>query len=273
MYDIYVKAVLLAVLEGLTEFIPVSSTGHMIIFGHWINFTGEKADTFEIFIQLGAILAVVVIYSDKFLGLIPEKKDGKSWLKTIFQGDSNPTLSHITVATIPVLIIGFLLYKTIKTYLFGPITVAIGLIVGGVLMIIAEKLPLVQETDSVEEISIRQALIVGLGQCLAMWPGMSRSGSTMITSLLVGIKHKPAADFSFIIAVPVMFAAVGYDLLKSWHFLALEDFSYFGVGFVLSFVVAWFSIKWFLRILTTFKLLPFGLYRVCIGALVLYLSF
>ncbi len=270
MQEIYIKAILLAVIEGITEFIPVSSTGHMIIFGHWINFTGSKAAAFEIFIQLGAILAVVVIYRDKFLGLIPKKRTDQKWITSIFDGESKPTLLHISLAVVPVLVIGFLFYGIIKNYLFGPVTVAMGLITGGLLMIIVESLPKTQTTKSVEEITVKQAFIVGLGQCLAMWPGMSRSGSTMITSLLVGIKHKPAADFSFIIAVPVMFAAVGYDLLKSWHFLDIGDLSYFSLGFVVAFLIAWLSIKWFLKVLTRVRLIPFGIYRIIIGSLVLY---
>lgn len=272
MLDIYFKAALLAVLEGLTEFIPVSSTGHMILLGDLIQFTGEKASVFEIFIQLGAILAVVLIYKEKFLGLIPGVQSKKSFFSDLFFGKSVPTGMHIFVAIVPILIAGFLLHQTIKNHLFGPITVAIGLIIGGLLMIIIERLPIKQETEVVEDITLKQAFIIGLGQCMAVWPGMSRSGSTMVTSLLVGVRHKPAADFSFIIAVPVMCAAVAYDLLKSWHILEWSDLSYFMLGFFIAFAVAWLSIKWFLHVLTKVRLTPFGIYRILLGSFTLWVT-
>ncbi|MDH5560528.1 MAG: undecaprenyl-diphosphate phosphatase [Deltaproteobacteria bacterium] len=268
---VYFKAFIIAVIEGLTEFIPVSSTGHMILLGDVIAFTGEKAAAFEIFIQLGAILAVVVIYKDKFIGLIPHGGSKEGFIKGFMFGDSKPTVTHILLAILPILIGGFLLHKIIKTHLFSPLTVAMGLIIGGGLMVLVERLPLSAKTETLERITWKQALIIGLGQCLALWPGMSRSGSTMITGLILGIRHKAAADFSFIIAVPVMFAAVCYDLLKSWNFLELEDFGYFIMGFVVAFFVAWGSIKWFLSVLTKLKLTPFGLYRILLGGLTLYL--
>ncbi|MBU2514298.1 undecaprenyl-diphosphate phosphatase [bacterium] len=269
MFNIYLSAVIIAIVEGLTEFIPISSTGHMILVGDLLAFTGEKAATFEIFIQLGAILAAFLIYKDKFLGLIP-KKHGGNWLTQILKGETSPTGLHLVWAILPIALAGLLLHKTIKTHLFSPITVAIGLIVGGVLMIIVERLPIKQSVETVEKISIRQALIIGIGQCFAIWPGMSRSGSTMITGLLLGVKHKAAADFSFIIAVPVMCAAVGYDLLKSWHFLELGDLPYFLIGFLVAFIVGWLSIKWFLSILERLKLMPFGIYRVILGGICLW---
>ena len=263
MEGVIFKSIILALIEGVTEFIPVSSTGHMILVGNWIEFTGEKAAAFEIFIQLGAILAVVVIYKDKFLGLIPRKNPEKSIISSFLNGDEHPTVLHFLAGITPILIAGLLMHGVIKTYLFSPITVAIGLIVGGILMIIVEKLPIQMKVEQVENITLRQAFIIGIGQCLAVWPGMSRSGSTMITSLCLGIRHRPAADFSFLIAVPVMCAAVAYDLLKSWKFLEVDDLIYFGIGFLVAFVVAWLSIKWFLQILTKIKLIPFGIYRIC----------
>lgn len=267
---IYLKAIIIAIVEGLTEFIPISSTGHMILVGDLIQFTGEKAATFEIFIQLGAILAVVVIYWDKFIGLIPVKREDQSWAKAIFLNRSYPNNLQIIVAIVPFLMVGFLAHKYIKLYLFNPVTVALGLIVGGILMIIVEKLPLVTKTENLDQISLKQAFLIGLGQCAAIWPGMSRSGSTMITGLLVGVKHKPVADFSFIIAVPVMCAAVGYDLLKSYKLLEASDIPVFGLGFMVAFLVGWASVKWFLKVLTTIKLIPFGIYRILLGAFSLW---
>jgi len=265
MSSIYLKAFFIAIIEGITEFIPISSTGHMILVGNFIQFTGEKAASFEIFIQLGAILAATIIYKESFLGLIPRKSSKHSIIKTLLSGESSPTGLQFILAVTPIMIAGLLLYKTIKTQLFSPMVVSIGLIVGGILMIIVEYLPIKKETDQLQKITTKQAFIIGLGQCMAVWPGMSRSGSTMITGLLLGIKHKAIADFSFIIAVPVMFAAVCYDLLKSWSHLDINDLGYFIIGFFVAFIIAWGSIKWFLKVLTRVRLVPFGIYRILLG--------
>jgi len=268
---IYLQTILIAVIEGLTEFIPVSSTGHMILFGNFIQFTGEKAATFQIFIQAGAILAVVFIYRERFLGLLPRKLNPSDISRSLFNGDTHPTGLHMLLSITPILIVGFSLYSIIKSHLFSPVTVSLGLIVGGILMVIVEYLPIRYSVFKLEDINYRQSFLVGLGQCLAVWPGMSRSGSTMITGLLLGIKHKPIADFSFIIAVPVMFAAVSYDLMKSWRLLELSDAGYFIIGFLIAFGVAWVSIKWFLRVLTRVRLIPFGIYRIIIGCISLWI--
>lgn len=273
MIESYLKAIVLAVIEGLTEFIPVSSTGHMILAGSYIDFTGTKESTYMIFIQLGAILAVTLIYKDKFLGLIPSfKKDGNI-LKNIFKGDSSPTPLHILIAIFPIMLAGFLCRDIIKTQLFSPFTVSIGLIIGGILMIITERLPIPKTVDKVEQISYKQALWIGLGQCLAIWPGTSRSGSTMVAGLLSGVKHKATADFSFIIAVPVMVAAISYELFQSWKNLTLGDLPYFSFGFLISFIVGWVSVKWFLKILKRTQLLPFGIYRIILGCFALYVFY
>ncbi|MBU2644201.1 undecaprenyl-diphosphate phosphatase [bacterium] len=271
MLILYLKAILIAVVEGLTEFIPVSSTGHMILLGNFLQYTGEKAATFEIFIQAGAILAVVIIYKSVFLGLLPSTGTPRAFLKSLFNGESHPTGLHILLSIAPIMAVGFFLYKIIKTSLFSPIVVSFGLIAGGLLMVVVELIPIRPSIERIEDISYRQSFLIGLGQCLAIWPGMSRSGSTMITGLLLGIKHKPIADFSFIIAVPVMFAAVFFDILKSWRFLEIRDIGYFGIGFFVAFLVAWASIKWFLRVLTRIRLIPFGIYRIILGCISLWI--
>jgi len=268
--NLYLKAILTSIVEGLTEFVPVSSTGHMILFGRWIDFSGPQAETFSVFIQLGAILAAFLIYRQQFVGLIP-KPGNEPFFKRLLWGENRPTAVHFIVAVLPILVAGLLLHKVIKERLFSADVVAYGLIIGGALMIIVEKLPKKLHTESVDQITVKQAFWIGIGQCMAVWPGMSRSGSTLVTSLLVGIKHKPAADFSFIIAVPVMVAAVGYDLLKSWSFLTADDFGYFAIGFVVAFLVAWGSIRWFLTVLGSLGLVPFGVYRIAMGGLVLWL--
>ena len=270
MLLIHLKAIILGIVEGLTEFIPISSTGHMILIGDIIQFTGEKASTFEVFIQLGAILAIVIIYKKRFIGLIPYPTPGKTIFNQLPDDNAILTVRHIIVAIVPFLIVGFLMHGVIKEHLFNPVTVAMGLIVGGVLMIIVECLSVKKTVESVDDLSLKQCFLIGLGQCFTVWPGISRSGSTMITGLLIGVKHKPVADFSFIIAVPVMCAAVGYDMLKSLKFLEISDLSYFLIGFLISFIVARASVKWFLKVLTTIKLIPFGIYRILLGGLALW---
>ena len=270
-HSLYIKSIILAVVEGLTEFIPVSSTGHMILIGNFIQFTGDKAASFEIFIQLGAILAVVVIYRKTFWGMVPRFDQPEPLWKSLFFGFSKPTILHIFLAIIPIMIVGFLSYRIIKEVLFNPVTVSLALILGGLMMVIIEFLPIEKKTEKIEQMSLKQAFIIGIGQCLAVWPGISRSGATMLTGLLIGIQHKPVAEFSFIIAVPVMFAAVAYDLLKSWRLLEVSDLGYFLCGFIIAFLVAWASIKCFLKILTKVTLLPFGVYRIVIGSLTLWI--
>jgi len=243
----------------------------MILFGDLIGFVGEKAESFTVFIQLGAILAAFLIYKERFFGLIPTHTQG-GFFKNLFWGQSRPTASHFIAACLPISLVGLVLYKIIKEQLFSVEVVAIGLIVGGVLMILIELLPNKRfSAEALEQISLKQAFLIGLGQCMAIWPGMSRSGSTMVTSLLVGVKHRAAADFSFIVAVPVMVAAVGYDLYKSWHLLETADAGYFALGFFTAFGVAWLSIRWFLTVLARLGLIPFGIYRILVGGLVLWL--
>ena len=202
-------AVILGIIEGLTEFIPVSSTGHLIVFGTLLGFVGEKAASFEVFIQLGAILSVVVLYWKRFLRLIP----GKTRLPLDSRLDGWDGLCRIAVATVPALIAGYLAHGFIKTYLFTPGTVTVALIVGGIGILLAEK-HAARNSTSLDSLTLRQALVVGLFQTLSLWPGISRSGATIVGGLVMGLDRKSAAEFSFLIAVPVMIAATGYDLLK-----------------------------------------------------------
>ncbi len=255
------KAILLGLVEGLTEFIPVSSTGHLIITGDLLQFKGDVASTFEVFIQLGAILAVVFIYKERFIGLLDfEKKTGLSGVNG---------LKLLAITTAPALVFGFLVHGYIKTHLFNPFTVALGLGIGGVIMIVAEHRLPVPKINKVDELKPRDALLVGLFQCLAMWPGVSRSGSTIVGGMLVGIERKTAAEYSFLAAVPVMCAATIYDLYKSRAFLSASDIPVFMTGFVVSFISAWFAIKFFIRLLGKCTLKPFGWYRIAIAILIL----
>ena len=261
--DEILKAAVLGVVEGLTEFIPVSSTGHLIIVGHLLNYTGEKANTFEVFIQLGAILAVIVVYWQRFMGLLNfNKTEG-------FYGLNGIKL--LVVVTIPALIMGFLLNDFIDTNLFSPATVAIGLAVGGLALLVVERYLPKPKKVGVDSLTWKDALVVGLCQCLALWPGTSRSAATIVGGMFYGIERKTAAEFSFFAAVPVLFAASAYKVFKSLKILQASDLPVFAVGFIVSFIVAWIAIKGFIRLLGVINLSPFGWYRLALAALVVVL--
>lgn len=256
-----VMAVIMGIVEGLTEYLPISSTGHLILFGQWIHF--DVSPTFDIAIQLGAILAVVVLYRRRFLSYLNFK---------IF---SNKETQLISIAILPALILGFLFHGFIKHHLFSPLTVAWGLLVGGILMLITEHLlkDKSPSTNSLETITRSQALLIGICQCASLWPGVSRSASTIVGGLYGKLDYKTAAEFSFIIAVPVMVIATAYDFLKSYASLTSHDLGLIGIGFVVSFIVALGAIVTFLSLLQRWRLRPFALYRIFLGAFLLWLLY
>ncbi|AEF93303.1 Undecaprenyl-diphosphatase [Desulfotomaculum nigrificans CO-1-SRB] len=255
--DNLLTPIILGIVEGLTEFIPVSSTGHLILSGELLHFTGERAATFEIFIQLGAILAVVMLYRERFLRLFSRR----NLMEGLRFKQRELNLAHIAIAILPAFIFGFLLHDIIKKYLFSAHTVLVGLVVGGIVMILAERLPIPAFATNLDKINFRQCLVIGLAQCLSLWPGFSRSGATIAGGLVAGLDHKTAAEFSFIIAVPVMFAATGYDLLKSWQLITPDFMVTLAIGFVVSFIVSVLAIVGFLKLLNRTKLTPFAIYR------------
>lgn len=263
----YLIALILGLVEGLTEFIPVSSTGHLILFGNALSFTGPLADSFEVIIQLGAILAVVVLYFNRFLGLLDFSQRGASG----FRGFAG--LSKIAVASVPAFVLGGLLHKIIKSALFSPVPVAAALIIGGVVMIVVEGLNRAPDTNQVEQLTLSQAWKIGLFQCFALWPGMSRSASTIIGGLLVGVSRSTAAEFSFVLAVPVMFGATALDAWKNRELLMASNWQIIAIGFVVSFITAVGAIRFFMALLARFNLKPFGIYRILLGALVLLIHF
>ncbi|PJG84545.1 undecaprenyl-diphosphate phosphatase [Conservatibacter flavescens] len=257
-------AFILGIVEGLTEFLPVSSTGHMIIVGHLLGFEGEKAATFEVIIQLGSILAVVVMFWRKLFGLI-----GIHFGQEINKNEPHLTLMHIILGMIPAVILGLIFHSNIKA-LFSPEMVMYSLVVGGVLLIIAEKCRPKVSAETVDQMTYKQAFAIGLFQCLALWPGFSRSGATISGGLLMGVGRHAAAEYSFMLAVPMMMGATVLDVYKSLDFLTWADLPMFAVGFVTAFLVALIAIKTFLNVIKKISFIPFAIYRFVVAIAVYF---
>ena len=244
-------ALLLGIIEGLTEFIPVSSTGHMILTGKLLNLNLEDkfVNSFMIIIQLGAILAVVLAFKDKVF------KDFNLWKK-------------LAVAFVPTGIIGLLLDDFIEQLLGSPSVVAYMLIFWGIVFIVIELMHKNKEDysrEEIEDINYKNSFLIGLAQCVAMVPGTSRSGATIIGGLLMGMNRKVASEFSFLLAIPTMFAATGYKVVKNINAFSSADILPLLIGFVVSFVVAYVVIKWFLAFIRKHTFIPFGIYRIIVG--------
>jgi undecaprenyl-diphosphatase len=253
-------AVILGVVEGLTEFLPISSTGHLIIAGHLLGFVGDEASSFEVIIQLGAILSVVFLYWERFIRLIPNRAHSLIRERSTLDGWSG--LWRIALATFPALVVGYLARHRIKAELFNPEAVAWALAVGGAAILLVERLLAKRTTDDVDHLTLWQALGIGLFQVLSLWPGTSRAAATILGAMVVGLDRKSAAEFSFLIAVPVMFAATGYELFQLREQLAFQNSLELGIGFVVSFMVALAAVKFFVRYLERGKLAPFAWYRI-----------
>lgn len=256
-------AVILGVVEGLTEFLPISSTAHLVLVGNLLGFTGERANTFEIFIQLGAILAVLMLYWRVYWELLFPRKGTNSTLSGV------SGIKLIAVGCIPVVVTGLLFHKAIKEKLFFTGPIAAAMIVGGLLMMTIERKKPAPKTKSLETLTIRESLGMGIFQCLALWPGMSRSGSVMIGGLALGVERSVAAQYSFILAVPIMLMATLFDLLKSYHDLAASDVRIFAIGFVTSFVFAAITVKPLINFLRSNTLFAFAIYRILVGVIFL----
>jgi len=265
-------AFVLGLVEGLTEFAPISSTGHMIIVDDYMFQTKEMfnpsvANTFKVVIQLGSILAVVVLMWDKFMEMLGVNR-------MLGRPSAGPRLNllQVIVGMLPFGVLGLLFHDYIDEHLFSSRTVVIGLVLGAVLMLLAEwRRPRVR-TESVDQITYGQALAVGLFQCFALWPGFSRSGSTISGGVLLGMSHRAAADFTFIMAVPIMAGASLMSLLKHWDAITVDVLPFFMVGFVSAFLFALVSIRFFLKLINRIKLVPFAIYRLVLAA-VLYFGF
>ncbi|EZP54965.1 MULTISPECIES: undecaprenyl-diphosphate phosphatase [Sphingomonas] len=253
--------ILLGIVEGVTEFLPVSSTGHLILAGTLLGVQDQATATFDIVIQLGAILAVIVLYWRRFWDVATGLAGG--------QPKAIAFVRNIALGFLPAAAIGVLVYKAVKSLLESPTVVAVALIVGGVAILVIERLVKQARIESVEAMPWTTALGVGVVQCLAMIPGVSRSGATIMGALSLGVDRRAAAEFSFFLAIPTMLAASGYDLLKSGATLGQGEWLSIAIGFVVSFVVALVVIRWFVGIVSRHGFAPFAWYRIVIGAVAL----
>jgi undecaprenyl-diphosphatase len=259
-----IKAAVMGIVEGLTEFLPISSTGHLILVGTLLEMTDTKAKVFEIAIQTGAIFAVIMVYwqkiRDTVLGLPSEKPAQRLAL-------------NVLVAFTPAVILGLLFGSAIKTHLFNPVVVATAFIVGGFVILWAEnryiKYPAATRVDDADTMTLLDALKVGLVQCLAMIPGTSRSGATIIGGMLLGLSRKASTDFSFYLAIPTLIGAGVYSLYKERALLSLADIPMFSVGLLFSFLSAWVCIRWLLQYIASHSFVVFAWYRIVFGLLVL----
>jgi undecaprenyl-diphosphatase len=254
------QALLLGIVEGLTEFLPISSTGHLIVVGDLLEFNGDRATAFKIIIQLGAILAVMWEFrsriTDVLVGLPTQRRAQRFTL-------------NLLVAFVPAVLLGLLFADLIEHWLFNPITVATALIVGGGVMIWAEKRVHTIRAETVDDMDWKLALKVGCAQCLALIPGTSRSGSTIIGGLLFGLSRKAAAEFSFFLAMPTMVAATVYSLYKYREILHASDLPVFVIGFVTTFIVAMITVRALLKFIANHSYAVFGWYRIAFGLVIL----
>ena len=256
-----VKAAIMGIVEGLTEFLPISSTGHLILAGSLLEFTGAKAKVFEIAIQTGAILAVIIVYWQKIretLVALPSSRQAQRFAL------------NVLIGFFPAVILGLLFGKAIKAHLFTPQVVATTFILGAFVILWAERRPQsAARVHSVDDMTPLDALKVGLVQCLAMIPGTSRSGATIIGGMLLGLSRKAATDFSFFLAIPTLIGAGVYSLYKERALLSAADIPLFAVGLFFSFVSAWVCVRWLLRYISSHSFVPFAWYRIAFGVIVL----
>lgn len=277
-------AVLLGLVEGLTEYLPISSTGHLILVGHWLGFTGEVATSVEISIQLGSILAVVAYERSKLSALLSHGAAEFTAVRALMQ-DPRPwrlRLSHsigahrnlwffigLGGAFLPAACIGLLAHKWIEAHLFNPVTVAAALIVGGLIILVVEAMQGRVRIIGLERVGLSSAIWVGLAQCASLIPGVSRSGATIVGGLLAGMDRRTATEYSFFLALPTMIAATGYKLLKSRDLLTSADLLALALGLLVAFFVAWAVIAAFLAFVKRHSLRTFAYYRILLGITVL----
>ena len=259
-----VKAAIMGLVEGFTEFLPISSTGHLILAGALLGFDDDKAKVFDIAIQTGAIFAVILVYWQKIRDTVATLPSSKL---------SQRFAINVLIAFTPAVVLGLLFGKAIKENLFNPVVVASTFIIGGFIILWAEKRqennPKLAAIQDVDQMTHWDALKVGLVQCLAMIPGTSRSGATIIGGMLLGLSRKAATDFSFYLAIPTLIGAGVYSLYKERGLLSMADAPMFGVGLVVSFISAWLCIRWLLKFIATHSFVGFAYYRIVFGLIVL----
>ncbi len=286
-------AIILGIVEGLTEFLPVSSTGHLILVGHYLGFTGELAASIDIAIQLGSILAIVAYERAKLVSFLSgaardqaglralirsagqsgHRRSGHDWAdllrRSLAEHKDLWFLIAILVAFVPAAMVGLLTHRWIKTYLFRPETVAGALILGGLIILVVESRRTEPRLHELRHIHLRSALAVGLAQCCALFPGVSRSGATIIGGMLAGMDRRVATEFSFFLALPTMLAATGYQIYKARDLLSAGDFLALGLGLIVAFFVGWAVIAGLLAFVKQHTLRVFGYYRIVLGVVVL----
>jgi undecaprenyl-diphosphatase len=257
------KAAVMGVVEGLTEFLPVSSTGHLILTASLLGWHGEKVKLFEVVIQTGAILAIVSLYAQRL------------WQTVVglpTQPQARRFTANVLIGFFPAALAGFLFIDVIKSVLFSPLVVALGFIVGGFVILWVERLQrlgAVSPIQEVDDVRWTDALKVGLIQCAALVPGVSRSGATIIGAMWLGFNRKAATEFSFFLAIPMLFGAAAYDLYKNHALLTTADIPMFAVGLVVSYLSAWVCVKWLLRFVADHSFVVFAWYRIAFGGLIL----
>lgn len=258
------KAAIMGVVEGLTEFLPISSTGHLILAGALLGFHGEKAKVFDIAIQTGAIFAVILVYWERIKSTVIELPTERRAQKFAL---------NVIVGFLPAVVLALIFGKFIKAHLFTPYVVATTFILGGFIILWAEKRSAsgagVARVNSVDDMTVMDVLKVGLVQCLAMIPGTSRSGATIIGGMFLGLSRKTATDFSFFLAIPTLIGAGVYSLYKERALLSAADIPLFGVGLIFSFISAWLCVRWLLKYISSNSFVPFAYYRIVFGVIVL----
>lgn len=260
-----VKAAIMGIVEGLTEFLPISSTGHLILAGSLMGFVGGKAKVFEIAIQTGAIFAVMLVYWQKIRSTLVELPSSRQAQKFAL---------NVIIGFLPAVVLALLFGKYVQEHLFTPVIVATTFIVGGFIILWAESRPATAtRVQSVDDMSAMDALKVGVVQCFALVPGTSRSGSTIIGGMLMGLSRKAATDFSFFLAMPTLIGAGVYSLYKERHMLSMADVPLFLVGLFFAFISAWLCVRWLLRFISTNSFVPFAWYRIVFGVIVLVTAY
>lgn len=260
-FVLLLKALILGIVEGLTEFLPISSTGHLIIVGDLLDFNDEVGKVFEIVIQLGAILAVCWEYRERLARVVVSLPGERT---------SQRFVVNLLVAFLPAAILGILFIKAIKLHLFNPFAVAIAFILGALVIFWVEARKTAPRIASVDDMSWRDALKVGLAQCFSLIPGTSRSGATIVGGMFFGLSRQAATEFSFFLAIPIMFAATFYDTYKHWDLLHAHDLPTFAVGFITAFIAAFFAVRGLLKYVAHHTFVAFAWYRIIFGVVLLY---